>query len=379
VLIVALMGVVFQVGAVTVGTDVIVSVAVRAGTWITDLYILNPGPETTEVTMYWLVRNRANPYPMSLDLSIGGGETLVLDDVIMASFGLDNVGGAVRVVADDPVVVNTRIYNLQQGVTFGQGFEGVPRSAAATAGDTVHIVGLTDNDDFRTNIVLIDASGEGSTVQLSLHDPAGNELTSGTYRLGAFEPVLDPVSELDGSVPFDDGTLVATVTDGSAIVVASKVDNDPLTGDPTTLAGWTDPCCAEDGTYQLTIFDSEGYATGGRLTVQDRQVTNIDGIYTNWDKGGLAQDCTLTFRWGSPEVGAHSLDDFAQGVTFTRTYDANSEITWTVTFTVHDNQSIEGSIDAVGEGFSGPVAGCNGIFPTLPLLGGKSGPTIPGS
>jgi hypothetical protein len=354
----------------TAGTDVIVPAAARAGTWVTDLYILNPGVESTKVTIYWLVRNRANPYPVALDFTIDGGETLVLNDVILESFGLDNVGGAFRVVSGNDVVVNARIYNQQQGVTFGQGFEGVPRTAAAIAGDTVHIVGLAANDTFRTNIVLIDASGEGSTVQLSLRDPAGSELATGTYQLGAFEPVLDPASELDGFASFADGTLVATVTDGSAMVVASKVDNDPSTGDPTTLAGWTDPCCADDGSYQLSIYDSEGYATGGSLTVQNNQVTYIDGTYTNWDKGD--EDCTLTFLLGSPEAGIHSLDEYAGGVTFTRTYDSNSKITWTVTFTVQNNMSIEGSIDAVGEDFAGPVAGCNGIYPTLPLLGGKS-------
>lgn len=296
----------------------------------------------------------------------------MLGDVIKETFGLDSVGGAFRVVSDHQVVVSSRIYNQQQGVTFGQGFEGIPRSASAATGDTVFIVGLADNDAFRTNLVLIDASGEGSTVQLSLRDPTGTELATGTYRLEAFEPVLDPFAKLDGVAPFADGTLVATVTAGSAMVLASKVDNDPGTGDPTTLGGWTAPCCSDDGTYQLSIYDSEGYATGGSLMVRGNQVTDIDGTYTNWDKGGLAQDCTLTFRWGSPEAGTHSLDEYAGGVTFTKTYDADAKITWTVTLIIQNNQSIEGSIDAVGSDFTGPWTGRNGLFPILQLRSGKA-------
>ena len=47
-------------------------------------------------------------------------------------------------------------------------------------------------------------------------------------------------------------------------------------------------------------------------------------------------------------------------------------MTWTVTFTVEDNLGFTGSVDAVGSGWSGDDAGCNGTFQELDLEGGKA-------
>ena len=65
--------VIFVFGAVdasclTAGTDVLVPAAARAtgrndAQWIMDMYILNPGSAPANVTVYWLVRNRANTSP----------------------------------------------------------------------------------------------------------------------------------------------------------------------------------------------------------------------------------------------------------------------------------------------------------------------------
>jgi hypothetical protein len=43
-----------------------------------------------------------------------------------------------------------------------------------------------------------------------------------------------------------------------------------------------------------------------------------------------------------------------------------------VFFTVDDNLGFFGTVDAVGSDFTGEDTGCNGVFPTLDLFGGKS-------
>jgi hypothetical protein len=363
------------IAALTPGTDIIVPAAARGGTWVTDLYVFNPGPDTVNSTISWLVRNRANPYPASADYKLGPGEVLVLEDAVKTVFGLDQAGGALRVLADHPVVVLTRIYNQQNGVTFGQGFEGIPRAAATTAGSSTDMIGLTNNARFRTNMVIAETSGTGATVELSLRDPSGVELAAKTYSLGGFEPILKPVTDLDGVTTLDNGTLHAEVTEGAAIIVASKVDNDPATGDPTTLAAWTAAGSGEpvaDGTYQLAIYDSSGYATGGYLVIEDEKVTAIDVTYTNWDKGDPGDpDCTLTFRWGTTEAGVHPLSEYTTGVSFSQGF-SDGELSWTVSLAVADNQSISGTVEALGSSFGGMLAGCNGTFPVLILHGGKT-------
>lgn len=369
-----------SVGALTVGTDVLVPAAARgegqAGSmWITDLYILNPHSQTTTVEVYWLKRGRANPNPASSYFSLQPGETLILDDVVLNTFGLSSGGGAFRVVSDRDVAVNSRIYNLKGGVTFGQGFEGVPRSSAIMAGGTTDIAGLTHNSSFRTNIVLIDADGGGSTVVLSLRDSSGGEIGSRTYNLREFEPKLFSVTDL-GATAVDEATLHATVTSGSAVAVASKVDNDAATGDPTTLEAWTSAGAATtvDGVYHFEVCDRSDFASGGNVVVTGGEVTSISATYFNWDKVDAAgsPDCPELFFLEAEFTPPAALADFEDGAIVEQSYQSGGEISYTVTFSASANLSISGTIEAAGSNFPPMLAGCNGEFPTLTLSGGKS-------
>jgi hypothetical protein len=361
------------VSALETGSDVFIPAAARAGTWVTDLYLFNPGDESSELTLYWLERNRSNPDPVGVSYTLGPGESLVLTDAIAEVFDLDDAAGAFRVVSERELVVSSRIYNLQGGVTFGQGFEGVPQHMAVGTGAATDIVGLANNSSFRSNMIMVDTSGSGSTVELSLRDSSGAELAARSYSLAAFEPMLEPVTKLYGVTELDSGVLHAEVTSGSAIIVASKIDNDPGTGDPTTLEPWcSDANIGDDGVYQISIYDSAGYATGGSLTIRDGVVTYIDATYTNWDKGGVNAECTHTFRFGSPESGSHALTEYAGGVTFTKSYDNGAVMDWTLTLTVANGQTLTGSVDVTGSSFPAALNGCNGLFPRLPLRGGKA-------
>jgi hypothetical protein len=355
------------------GTDLLVPAAARAGAWVTDLYVFNPGSETASLSISWLVRGQANTETTTADYTLAPGAQLVSEDIILEVFGLANAGGALRVQSDQEVAVTSRIYNLRDGVSFGQGFEGIPRSRALAAGGSADILGLSNNDHFRTNMIVIDTSGTGATVALSLRDSDGVEIASRVFQLQAFEPLLYPITELDGVTTFDHGTLHAEVSYGAAIVVASKIDNDPATGDPTTLTAWSGARGDTDGTYQIVIYEASGYASGGNLVIADGQVTEISATYVNLDKGSPDDpDCPLSFLWGSPEAGVATLDQYAEGHSFvSRSYLAGGTISWTVQLVVSNNHTLSGTIDAEGSGFTGSISGCNGSFPTLQLRGGK--------
>jgi hypothetical protein len=363
------------------GTDLLVPAAARGAgsagsTWITDLYVLNPGDLTVSVEIFWLERNRANPSPPSEVFGIAPGETLVLEDVVLETFGFASAGGALRVVGDAEVVVSSRIYNQQGTVSFGQGFEGVPRSAAIHAGGTTDIMGLSQSSSFRTNIVLVDASDtqDGSRVELSLRDRLGFEIASRAYDLARLEPKLLSATNL-GTPSFENATLHVEVTRGAAIVAASKVDSDPATGDPTTLEAWTSlgPAATVDGIYQLSLVDSYDFAGGGRLVVADGAVTTITATYFNWDKTDAAgnPECRQLFYVSETFDTPVSIDELAQGLTIERSYDAG-ELRYTLTLTVAENLTISGTIDAVGSNFPLISTGCNGTFPALVISGGKS-------
>ena len=370
----ALVATVAPVFALNSGTDIIVPAAGRGAPWATDLYIANPGDTTVAGSVFWLVRGVANPNPASFDFSLAPGETGIFEDVILSEFGLASAGGAFRVMADDTVIVNSRIYASDGTATFGQGFEGVPVPAATQTGGTATVVGLSSNASFRTNIYAT-AGANGSTMELSLLDPDGTSFATANLVLAAWEPYLRRVDQLfTGVANFDNATLVADVTAGSAVAGASKVDNEST--DPTTLesdatAGGSG---SVDGTYQISIYDSALFASGGNFVIDEGIVTQINATYFNWDKlEGGDPACTLQFLWGLG-MSPTPLADFASGVTFSDSYASTGSgvMEWTVTFTVEDNLVIDGTVAAVGSDFTDPdELGCNGTFPSLPLRGGK--------
>ncbi|MCD4749181.1 MAG: hypothetical protein K8R59_07395 [Thermoanaerobaculales bacterium] len=360
--------------ALAPGTDILVPAAGRGGGWITDLYIMNPGTETATVTVAWLVRDQANNSPDTQTFTAGPGETLVLADVIDTDFGLSEANGAFRVTADFPVVVNSRIYSLSGLETFGQGFEGVPTSLATTSGQSGNVVGLSVNSGFRTNFYAC-AGADGVVMDLTLLEPDGATVIATRRKtLEAWMPFLKKIDDFMGSGDFDQGTLQVEITTGSAVVGASKVDL--LSGDPTTLESSVATMAADvNGTYQFAIYDSLSYSTGGNLSVESGELTSFNGTYTNWDKldGTGDSACKWILLFGDGISLPTTLDDLAEGVTFSDDYSAHGLgiMTWALEIEFQEGLYFTGTLDAVGADFPTDVDGCNGDFPQLTVYGGK--------
>lgn len=360
--------------ALSPGDMVVVPAAGRGAPWGTDLYVMNPGSSTVDVTVSWLVRDQANTSPASIDFSLPAGDTMILQDVIFTEFGLTEGSGAFLVVSDGgEVIVNSRIFASDGSATFGQGFEGVPDWAATQSGSSTDVVGLSQNAAFRSNVYAT-AGPDGATIDFQLRDPMGAELASGTLSLDAWEPYLRRVNQLfSGLSNFDNATLHAEVTAGWAVVGASKVDN--ATTDPTTLeSAATGGGSGIDGTYQFALYDSLLFAAGGNLVIQNGQVEAIIGTYFNWDKlDGVDAACPLIFQWGRG-LTPTPVADFADGVTFADSFQPTGSgvMTWTVQFSPGDGASLEGEITAVGSEFTGQDVGCNGEFPALLFQAGKT-------
>jgi len=345
--------------------------------WITDLYIFNPGTQSVSVDIYFLPRSSDNSGATPESFTLGAMETLVLPNVIVNTFGLSSGAGAFRIVATGEVIANTRVYNQATDGTFGQGLEGVPASAAVTPSSPTDIVGLASSTAFRSNILAVNTSSGSTSVTFTLMAPNGSQLATRTYSLQPYSAFYASVTDL-GAGSFDDGTLHVEVSSGSAIVVASKVDNGPA-GDPTTLEAWWAGGAAGggDGTYQFAVYDSIGPAGGGNIPIAGGQVPGVNGVYFNWDKdenSDQVPDCTLIFDFSASFGTPVPVDNFSSGVSYDLNYPASGgfaggDMTWTVTFSMAGG-GFSGTVGAVGANFSGDDAGCNGTFPALALHGG---------
>lgn len=148
------------------------------------------------------------------------------------------------------------------------------------------------------------------------------------------------------------------------------------TGDATRWSTQIPPAESVDGTYQLAVYDSLAFASGGNLVIADGTVNAINGTYVNYDKvdGGGLPECAVIFQWGF-DLNPTAVEDFDSGVEFSDTYPNVGEMTWTLTFSITDNVGFSGTLAAVGAGFTGLDSGCNGTFPTLAIEGGKRNPS----
>jgi hypothetical protein len=361
--------------AIAPGDDLLIAGAARTNRWHSDLYINNAGTTTVSVDVLWLERDQANPNPESRTFSIGPDETLILDDVLSKDFGKNNAAGAFRItVTGGEVTANLIVFsgfNDPDGGTFGSGFEAIPASAATGAGESTTVMGLASTSSFYTNIFAL-AGANGVTMDLDLLDPDGDVLDTATVTLAAYEPWLSFRTDLWDVSTFENGTLLARVSAGSAVILGSKTDENST--DPTTLeSAFGAGAGSSDGTYQFAIYDSLAFASGGNLVIDDDIVEAINGTYINFDKvdGGGISECTLIFLWGIG-LTPTAVEDFETGVEFTDTYPDGGDMTWDVVFTLDDNLGFSGTIDAEGANFTGADVGCNGTFPTLTFEGGKS-------
>jgi len=370
--------------AIAPGDDLLIAGAARTNRWHSDLYINNAGSTTVSVDVLWLERDQANSNPDSRSFTVGPDETLILDDVLLNDFGMNNAAGAFRITATGGEVTANLIvfsgFDDPTTGTFGSGFEAIPASAATGAGESTTVMGLASTSSFYTNIFAL-AGGNGVTMDLDLLDADGDVLDTAQVILEAYEPWLSFRTDLWDVSTFENGTVLARVSAGSAVILGSKTDE--TSTDPTTLeSAFGAGAGSADGTYQFAIYDSLAFASGGNLMIADDIVEAINGTYINFDKGvidpdtgdvipGGVSECTLIFLWGIGFTPT-AVDDFATGVEFTDTYPDGGDMTWDVVFTLDDNLGFSGTIDAVGANFTGDDTGCNGTFPTLTFEGGKS-------
>ncbi len=238
--------------------------------WYTDLYVMNLGEEAVTMTLSWLERDADNTEAESQEFDIEGGATLVLEDVIMETFGLESATGAfhieladngdgVKVLQDDDVslIANARIYSVDTGGdTVGQGFEGVTSDAVISADgdDVTHAVGVTHDDRFRTNWYGVNTSEDETDVLVELLDEDGSAIAEAEYTMAPFAPMLRSLDDLDvGDVA--NATMRFTVTVGEGVFGASKVDR--ATDDPTTLEAHWECGSGEEFDFTTEFFQDD--------------------------------------------------------------------------------------------------------------------------
>ena len=199
--------------------------------WRSDVAVLNVGKQTAPITL----RYYGSEGPLTLQEIIGPGVQEVLGDIV-DSFGVSG-SGALEVISTQPMVVSSRTYNQSSEGTYGQSHPGVHSEVALHIEESGYLLGLAENQDFRTNIGFTNLSTSEATVGLELFTGVGDKVAGYSVELAPGEWRLEvrPFVEAAGLTDLDQGFARVTLESGEAIIVlASVVDN--RTNDPTTVA-----------------------------------------------------------------------------------------------------------------------------------------------
>jgi len=214
--------------------------------WRTDLVLTAAGGNPTSVTLALLPKNQANPQPQTQQISIEGGQSRALDDILETLFQFSGTAALQIRCNSGSVAVTSRTYNLEgqagspDSRTFGQFVPALSDDDAIVFGSQGHLVHLSHDPSLsrsqRTNIILVNGGTKTTTVEVELFTSMGQSLGTVSRSLGAWEfSQFDRVFEEVTPSVVDDGYAVVRVqtTGGRVFALASVVDN--LTGDPVAV------------------------------------------------------------------------------------------------------------------------------------------------
>jgi hypothetical protein len=207
--------------------------------FVTDIDVNNAGDATATYKVLWLPRGEDNSEPaMSAEVTIEPGETTRWKDVLGTVFGVPDgtdALGAVAFLSDSQdLLFFSRTFNVSDEGTFGQAIPGIPADELIPADTMKRILFFTETDEFRSNIGILNGTGEPMTIQWRRYTAEGTMVDESMADLPAWGNVQ--LNQVFGAeAPVEGGYIdVWTETEGAAFAAyGSVLDN--MTSDPTTV------------------------------------------------------------------------------------------------------------------------------------------------
>lgn len=202
----------------------------------TDMRIYNGGSSPVDVTLTFTGASVPNKVK-----TIAAGETLAVNNVIPTLWGTNGLttgGGSVIATTanDSQLVLTARTFSRDtNGGTFGQFIPGVTAADSVGNGDrALQIVQLEESPSFRSNLGLVEVTGNSASVELLAYTPDSKVAARTVVPLDAGQYLQK--NQIFKSLGFNNvynGRVTARVISGTGRVAAygSVIDN--RTTDPT--------------------------------------------------------------------------------------------------------------------------------------------------
>jgi len=280
--------------------------------WQSDIRLANTGAQKLQYALKFSPADPTAGGVKTTTINVDGGATTALDDIVKNWYGIGTLGESANGVlevrpltpsnkglpgsdADAPsvskvTVVSSRTYTVGDNGTLGQFIPAIPfsnfvgKATQQAAAAVLSLQQIAQSAQYRTNVGIVEGSGQPASVLLSIFDVTGKKLKDVPLSLkGGEQMQLGSFLAAVGIPSLSDGRIEVKVTSGEGRVTAyaSVVDNQSL--DPLLVSG-----------VKLGAASASKYVLPG--------VADINTGIANWRtdmrifNGGLsAQNAVLTF------------------------------------------------------------------------------------
>jgi hypothetical protein len=156
--------------------------------WRSKVGVLNRSGASADVTFTYYWKNGPTTVKTTAaSKAIFNGRLETWDDAAASLFGITNKSsGSVLVNSTRPLIVTARTYNVGDDGSFGSFMPGVTVTDAVSQGELGVLSQLTGNNDFRTNVGLVNLSNKSCQARVRVVNASGGTLGSAvTKTLGA--------------------------------------------------------------------------------------------------------------------------------------------------------------------------------------------------
>ncbi|MBI4915756.1 MAG: pre-peptidase C-terminal domain-containing protein [Acidobacteria bacterium] len=203
--------------------------------WLSDAVLHNPGSADARVTLFFLKKEQDNSDTPSFNVTVPGGRSVKLLDVVEDTLHETGTSGAILVASDTALQVTSRTFNNAASGTYGQYIEGYPLASAVVTDEEVRLIQLTKSADYRTNIGFANPTGKRVTVRVDLFRADRSAIGGRSITLepfGYFQET-DLIAQFGASAADAYAVVSSTTPDARFFTYASVIDG--RTGDPVQV------------------------------------------------------------------------------------------------------------------------------------------------
>jgi hypothetical protein len=205
--------------------------------WRSDVRLFNGGTTSADATLTFYPQNNPGG-AKSVSLSLPAGQVKAVDGVLQSLFSMTNAGGSLVITTPTSakVVATARTYNQTPDGTYGQFIPGVTTADGVGTGDrALQILQVEESPRFRTNIGIVELTGNPVTVEISAFSPDSKVAAKTRFDLAGnqFTQINSVLRAAFGLPTTYNARISLRVVSGGGRVTgyASLIDNQ--TQDPT--------------------------------------------------------------------------------------------------------------------------------------------------